>query len=237
MSPIEIGGVWYMKLMRLSKTKIKVFSALTGVLLVLGSYQNCALHQSDGRKQLDKMLSRQSSTRVANCLPYLSQFDGDIVFGEATDMEITAVTSIPSCKLIAPTDMSGAEIAVCTLIQNPNLQVLPASIGASNGWTIYNDRVYYYKSSTEYVDKAISDTTTVVPSGEDRFYGVGVQNGSYINYHFVGANANMGIECRFSVDKSQFDLDASFRQELARRGASLVHKLDEVCNMNGNCSF
>lgn len=221
-----------------SKRKITVSSLLVGLFLLLGSYQNCALHQSDGRKQLDSLLSRQSSVTSTNCLPYISQYDTDVIFDQATTTEFVSSTSVPSCKIVGVDEYFGAGIAICTLIQDPKFLVPPTDIGTSNNWTIYNNKVYYYQSSTDsYVDKLITDATPAAPTGEDQYYGVAVQNGSYISYHFIGAVSELGIECRYSVDKDQFDTAAQLRMDLAKRGSRLVHKLFDVCITNGNCSF
>lgn len=218
--------------------KLKISSFVVGLLLLLGSYQNCALHQSDGRKQLDLLLARHSSTTPSNCLPYMSQFDTDVIFDDSTQTELVTSTSVPSCKITAGDEYSGAGIAVCTLLQEPKFLVTPNNVASSNGWTVYNDKVYYYKSETsEYVDMVIGAGAPTVPVGEEQYYGVAVLNGSSVNYHFIGSHTDLGIECRFSVDKAQFDLDATLRQTLAKRGSKLIHKFYQVCITGGNCSF
>ncbi len=220
-----------------SKHKITLTSVLVGILLVLGSYQNCALHQSDGRKQLDLLLSRQNVASVPSCLPYLAKYDADIIFDDDTITKLDGSTGAALCTVSGTDELFGAGIAVCTLRQDPKFQVLPTGIAASNGWSVYNNKVYYYKSVSEYVEKIIGDATPAVPNGEEKYYGVAVQNGNFINYHFIGATVELGIECRFSVDKNQFDADPAFRQELTKRGAGLIHKLREVCIDNANCTF
>ncbi len=222
----------------MSKLKIKISSTLVGLLFLLGSYQNCALHRSDGRKQLETLLSRQQSSVVpSSCLPYLSTQDTDIIFSDTTEAELSSSTGVPTCNISANKDLFGAEVAICTLIQDPKFQLVASGIAAANTWTVYNNKAYYYKSPTEYVEKVITDSTPAIPAGQERFYGVAVQNGTYLSYHFIAADAEMGVECRFSVDKVQFDSDIELRKELAKRGSSLMHKLYTVCIDNRNCSF
>lgn len=222
--------------MKSFKTKITVGSVLTGILLVFGPYQNCAIHQSEGRKNFEKILRSRTQPELPHCMPYISQNEAVEIFnsGFDTTTKSTVVGDFQVCLIQGTEVFHGLELATCTLKSDYRMQSSPETIGRNMGMTIYQNKVFYFVPTPPGQSVISGEIGTVTPPDgqEKNYYGVAVErSATEIDFHFI--NTELSLECRFTLDKSAYDDQGNgLGEAAATRGSLLMHKIVENCTNN-----
>lgn len=219
----------------MAKTRRRVFisSILLGVFLLLGPFQNCALHQSEGRKQFEKLVSRSIAT-VSACAPFLLQNQAAVIMDDPFTTSVRFANGGASCLISAEKypqgfeEPTGLETAVCSLvsdlaIQNIALPATPAAVTAAiPGLTLNANNIIYYIGQ-RYVVPPETDPDPV----EQPFFGVAAHHPSDTELlRVIFFNQIDGLQCEFTVNKALYISSLELKVEAARRGSQLVKAIE-----------
>lgn len=218
----------------MAKTRRRVFisSILLGLVLLLGPFQNCALHQSEGRKQFEKLVSRSIAT-VSACAPFLLQNQAAVIMDDPFTTSVRFANDGASCLISSEKypqgfDLpTGLETAVCSLIsdlaiKNITLPATPTAVTAATGLTLNASNIIYYIQS-RYVVPPQTDPDPV----EQPFFGVAALHPSDSELlRIIFFNQIDGLQCEFTVNKAEYVASAQLKEEAARRGSQLVKAIE-----------
>lgn len=206
------------------------------VLLVLGPYQNCSLHESEGRKQLESFLNRQSVDD--SCSPFLFTNQLANYFSPAngpTDLATHRVGS--QCVITAqiPVDAvaipDGPEIYSCGLEDDPRVaSVTPTDVSAvASGGTVLGGKVFTLSqgSGGSYLVESIA--TTMSSANSLTQFGFAVQKPDQsVDYFFVSKRLPVRFLCVAGAISTQvnFSGNTTTQNEITVRAGGISTVLD-----------
>lgn len=129
MSPIEIGMMGVTVQMR-GIIKPSYFFALL-MLICLVPFQNCAIHQSDARKYLEKYGLSSTSGAVVDCYPYILGNEAAIAFSTPSPMKLSFAKQGNNYQCLISIDNSstaGVDTAVCTI--GPDIKTIALGVNS-----------------------------------------------------------------------------------------------------------
>lgn len=212
--------------MRFAGPNRHIFLVLIVTLGVLGPFQNCSLHKSEGKKQLESLLARQGSTASGGgCLPCLSENTAKIIFDTSALAQFFPLGSDKVCLVSSSIEMSGMDVAVCTFKLDGRLTGTPEQVQSNLGFSFINNEVNYYFNDA-LTTKSATDTTGI-PLDERTFFGFAIDqvpSDSRYTYHFI--SSVRGIECRLVLQVEDIPSYQALREEATRRTALLLKDID-----------
>lgn len=211
----------------------QALAILVLVLLVLGPFQNCSLHQSEGRKQLESFLTRHSSDE--SCAPFL--FDNLLVnyFSPGNSFDqvksrrigdqcvITAVNSVDTDAI----PEGETEIYSCGLNDDPTLQSLvPSNIAASYGAPVSGEVYTVTRNGAGNLNVAAVATTAAFAGALSQF-GFAVQGApGYLDYFFISKIGPVRFKCQAASISTPATFNGSIRNEISKRAGGITLDLD-----------
>lgn len=218
--------------------RFQALGAIILILLVLGPYQNCSLHQSEGRKQLEIFLSRQSDD--SSCSPFL--FENLLVNyfspGNALD-QIRARRVGNQCVITAENavdidaiPIGEPEVYSCGLDDDPALQSLtPATINAQFGADPVGGEVFTVNRTPAGNIVVSAVATTAASSGTLNQFGFAVPGATgFLDYFFVSKFGPVRFKCQAAGISTPGTFNGSIKSEITIRAGGTVLDLDVGLN-------
>lgn len=215
---------------------IRILSIAMFGAVLLASYQNCSLHESEGRKQLESILTRESAD--GSCAPFLfvnqliNYFD-EHGPGELRDRRVGQQCLVTS---VLPLDVSVIpdgefESYSCSLTQDLSVQdiSLPAAEIGDFGSPLLGN-VYTLNPSTQAIAAVASTASAAASLTEFGFAIASPSNTALVDYYFVSKSGSIQYKCQTAqvMTRQNFEstANAQFRNGVTKRAGGIVFELN-----------
>lgn len=217
----------------------QVLGVLILVLLVLGPYQNCSLHQSEGRKQLELFLTRQGDE---SCAPYLFVNTLGVYFDPGNQPHQITARKVGSSQCVISAENSVDTTTVpegvpeaysCGLTHDPSVSDLtPAGVEAAFGSSPFGSEIFTLAPNANSPTGYIINVATVQNAGTPNQFGFAIERSNgLLDYFFVSKSGQVDFMCQSAGISSTSTFGAlSIKSAISMRAGGIAIELDAGLN-------